>query len=145
MIAGTTNRDGRFYVRDTQASRTLNALRLPPAERSPAFPDVWYDISGNGRVLGFVSLTNLDSSVRDVNASIDLFVADLYPPQFVSALDPGGTILAEGISDETYILEASTDLINWITVNTNVAGQQGSFSTTAPALSTRRFFRLRWE
>jgi len=145
MIAGTTNRDARFYVRDTQANRTLNALRLPPAERSPAFPDVWYDISGNARVLGFVSFTNLDSSVRDVNAAIDLFVADLYPPQFVSGPDPGGTILAEGISYETYILEASTDLINWITVNTNVAGPQGCFSTTDPALGTRRFFRLRWK
>jgi Tol biopolymer transport system component len=145
MIAGTTNRDARFYVRDTQANRTLNALRLSPGSPGPGFADAWYDISGNGRALGFVSFFHLDPAVRDMNGDIDLYVADLYPPQFLSAPSSGGTTLAEGVSGESYILEASADLNNWIIVNTNVAGQQGFFTTTDPALSAQRFFRLRWK
>ena len=144
MIEGTTNADARFYVRDTQANRTLNALRLSPAQRSPAFPDVWYDISGNGRLLAFVSFTNLDSSVHDVNGDVDLFVADLYPPRFF-ATSTAGTMLAEGISGESYILEASTDLRSWSNVDTNVAAQQGFFIPMASATGTQRFFRLRWK
>ncbi|MEO7300419.1 MAG: hypothetical protein ABI042_17780 [Verrucomicrobiota bacterium] len=146
LIAATTNRSSRFYVRDMEASRTLNALRLPPSGPGPGYADTSSNISADGRVLTFLSFTNVDYSITDTNNNVDLFAAPLYPPQFLAVM-PSGEMSAEGISGATYVVDASTNLVNWTAVNTNIANSQGVLNTSDSqrGIMPHRFYRLNWK
>ena len=146
FIAGTATRSSRFYVRDMNANRTLNALQLAPQEPGPGFADTMYEISADGRAVAFLSVTNLDSGVVDGNSAIDLFVAPVYAPRLVG-IHPSVLLIGEGIAGETYVVEASEDFSNWTTVNTNVADAAGLFEArdAQPGSGAKRFYRLSWK
>jgi hypothetical protein len=82
------------------------------------------------------------------NTQARLLVNPPAPPQIKSITqlsDHRFRLLWEGSANLTYTIEASTNLVNWITL-TNLSSQAGIFEFTDSATTNfaRRFYRARW-
>jgi len=144
LIAGTTSRVQRLFLRDLQAHRTMNPLRA--TFPTPAFNEGRIAISDTERYIFFLTQTNFDQSITDTNNSIDLFRSGLYPPKFLNSGGPGVTLRADALSGGSYVLESSSNLIHWTAIQTNLANADGELTTSDPETPTSsRFYRLLWE
>ena len=144
LIAGTTGRVQRLYLRDLDYGHTLNPLGITFFP-TPAFNEARLAISENERSIFFITQTNYDATVTDTNKSLDLFRAPIYPPRFLAGAPPGQPLQAEGIPGFTYVLESATNFAHWSAVSTNVASPQGDVVLDAPLPpAPRRFYRLLW-
>jgi hypothetical protein len=142
LIAGTTGRVQRLYLRDLDARRTLNPLR------ANSFPTLGFNegriaISESERYMFFLTQTNFDQSITDTNNSIDLFRSGLYPPKFLNSGAPGATLRADAVSGAAYVLQSSSNLTHWTAIQTNLASPDGQLTTSDPQPpSSPRFYRL---
>ena len=139
LIPGYATHVQRLYLRDLQSARTLDPLR------SPHFPTFAFNyahtaISDTERYIFFMTQTNFDASVADNNNTIDLFRAALFEPRFLSA----NPLIADALPNTTYILEASTNLLQWLRVQTNTADSRGRITFKEPITAPQRFYRLLW-
>ena len=144
LIPGYTTHVTRLYLRDLQAGVTLNPLRSAFFP-TPSFNYAHTAITENERDIFFMTTTNFDSSVTDTNNWIDLFRAPLYQPKFLSGGPPGTALIAEGLPNATYTLQASADLVNWATLHSTVSDPRGQilFHDPPPPF-LQRFYRLLW-
>ena len=129
----------RLYLRDLQASHTLDALRA--FYPTPAFNEARLAISDDERYIFFLTQTSFDPTILDNNSAVDLYRAPLYQPKFLSA-DP---LLIDALPNARYILETSTNLFDWSPIQTNTANSQGQvlFHHSSPP-SASRFYRALW-
>jgi hypothetical protein len=88
------------------------------------------------------------------SASTDLYLADSTTANNTIVLNPPVALLAAtnrpsglqltllGQSSQTYGIQVSTDLINWITLSTNTAAPNGAFTFTDTGTNLpARFYR----
>jgi len=147
LIPGSTDQVQRLYLRDLQARLTLDPLRSPYFP-TPSFNYAHTAISETERYIFFMTQANFDPFVTDTNLkNIDLFRAPLYQPKFLSiGPSPNKPMTTEGLPNATYMLQASTNLINWTSLYSNTCDDQGRvIFYDAPVLFfPKRFYRLLW-
>jgi Tol biopolymer transport system component len=142
LLAGGTTAVQRLLLRDQLAGRTLDPLRAAPFP-TPAYNAARFTVSADERSIFFLTLTNLDSAVVDANQAPDLFRAPLYAPRLLTPL-PGHAIPAEALALATYLLQSSTNVLDWVNCATNTAGADGVFTVPDPLpVGPKRFYRLR--
>jgi hypothetical protein len=68
----------------------------------------------------------------------------INPPQFTSVSLTNGIVhlFFAGANGQAYVLQASTNLVNWVPVATNVA-PAGIFEMTGPEAFPFRFYRTK--
>jgi Tol biopolymer transport system component len=130
----------RLLLRDQPAGHTLNPLNA--VYSTLPYNAARFLISDDERFMFFLASANYDPTVLDQNASPDLFRAPLYEPR-LHASPPGAPLTADGLSFTTWILQSSSDLVNWTGVATNTAGADGQVTLNDPMPpGARRFYRL---
>ena len=92
----------------------------------------------------YFSVTSFDSmgDESDLSNEVSDMVPTLAPTTITSVNLAGGQfgLTVAGVSDKQYVVEASTDLINWIAVQTNTA--PFTFIDTNTASFSHRYFRV---
>jgi hypothetical protein len=130
----------RMYLRDLQAGYTLDPLRSPYFP-TVAFNEARFAITEDDRYIFFVTQSNYDASVTDINLkNDDLFRAPLYQSKFLSV----NPLLGDALPNTSYRLEASPNLLDWSAVQTNTADAHGRVSFQDSTVATERFYRLVW-
>jgi Tol biopolymer transport system component len=142
VMAGLTNHVQRLLVRDMQAGRTLDPLRVSVFP-TPAYNEARFAISQDERFIFFLTTGNFDPFVTDTNQQADLFRAPLFAPELRGRLE-GNYIHGSGLAGNPYVLEASSNLVNWTGIVTNIAGANGELDLADPEMGSqgRRFYRL---
>jgi Tol biopolymer transport system component len=142
LIVGMTNHIQRLFLRDLHAGRTLDPLRVPIAP-SPAFNAARFAITENERFIFFLTFADLDPLVPNTNHQLQLFRAPLFAPELHPAAEPGH-LRGIGLAGASYISEATSNLVNWTAIATNLADAYGDLTIVDPDASShsRRFYRL---
>jgi hypothetical protein len=142
VLPGLTTHVPRLLVRDMRAGRTLDPLRVPTFP-TPAFNEARFTISADERFIFFLTTANFEPAVTDTNNQSDLFRAPLFAPQLQFRLT-SNPVRGSGLAGNTYVLEASSNLVNWTAVVTNVADSGGQVEMVDPGPSgqPQRFYRL---
>jgi hypothetical protein len=140
VMAGLTNHAQRLLVRDMWAARTVEPLRVA-AFATPAFNQARFDISRDERFIFFLSSGNYDPRVANTNQQIQLFRAPLFAPE-VRWGSP--YMQGTGLAGLSYVLETSSNLVNWTAVSTNLADSMGKLQLADPSAAgqARGFYRL---
>ena len=133
----------RLYLRDQQAGTTRNAFHTGTFP-TPPFNLARHAISANERYIFFLSQGTFDPSVSHPNGSVELFRAPLYPPLISTSSNI--VVRADALAGTTYILESSSNLLQWTAIRTNAADAGGAFIATDPQAppANNRFYRLLW-
>jgi uncharacterized repeat protein (TIGR01451 family) len=105
--------------------------------------------SGTGTFYNYasVSATTPDPNPDDDSASRTVTVGTITPPQLTASLNKGsGTFqltVSNGQSGQQYIIQASTNLVNWVNVYTNPAySDPFTFTDTNVSSYGSRFYRV---
>ena len=147
LIPGSTTKIQRLYLRDLEAGFTMNALRSDYFP-TPSFNYAHTAISDTERYIFFMTQDNFDPFVTDTNLkNIDLFRAPLYQPKFLTINPPPNTrMIAEGLPNTPYMLQASMNLTNWTDLYSITSDAQGRLLFYDPPVTyfPKRFYRLLW-
>jgi hypothetical protein len=102
---------------------------------------------------GSTGISNAASTVTSfimpaTNATLTAVYTNLPAPIFTSYTITGGTnisLAAQAYANQSWILQSSTDLLNWISISTNASASNQLYQVGVPvngAIAPKQFFRL---
>lgn len=135
----TTNEDAHAFLFNGATMVDLHQAFIPPAGWTNIFLTLAYAINDAGQVAGGVNY------ITNGMTNYDAFL--LTPPVAASSptLGAGGTFSVgiQGAAGQTYVIQASTNLLTWIPILTNtLTGTSTNWSDADAGTNDLRFYRV---
>jgi hypothetical protein len=150
-FAGLRSSDGALTIMAinkqslASASATLNLTNFLPNGTA----QVWQLTSANAitRLSDLTFVGNLFTNTLPPQSITMFILAAGGPPRLrAGALNPSNTfdLWLDGVAGQRYVIQAATNFVNWIPVQTNTLGSNSVHVVLATGNQPYRFYRAQW-